>query len=172
MQTKITEAEHSPSPQPARGIYGFVLGSFCAFIIVSYAIWMLLPAEVIKTWPYQPPQKYWASAVPTILCTALFLFVFCIYPSLHQLHDGELDEPSAFTDRHSISDEEATLSIRLSRKQRQNTLRGLSLKLNHRGDDAGDRKVNELREIPIPAAADMKLEDVCSVLYLNDSDED
>jgi len=166
MQTKVNEAEHSPSPQPSRGIYGFILGSSCAFFIISYAVWMLIPAEVIETWPYQPPQKYWAAAVPVFFCTVLFLFAFLIYPSLHLLHDGELDEPSAITDRHAFPQDEATLSS-LTRDQRQNAPRSVSLKLN-RGD-TGDRRVNALREIPIPSASDMEIEDVSRILYLHDN---
>lgn len=162
MQTKGKETEYSPSPQPSRGIYGFIFASLCVLFIFSYFLWLVIPASIIDTWPYQPPQKYWAVAVPIFFCTALFLFAFFIYPSLHSVHDGELDDLSAITDRHAIS-RDASLP-NLEQKVR---FRSDSRKRNH-DNNRRDKMSEDLRGVPIPSASDIKIEDISRILYSQD----
>jgi len=164
MQTRIKHSEHTPSPQPARGIYGFFLSGIFVMLTTGYALWILIPAEIIDTWPYQPPQKYWAASVPIFFSTALFLFAFFIYPSLHMVNDGESNDLSSITDRHALPPNKTAPHFRMSSRDRRKNLRGLSLKLND--GCRKDRRVEELRGTPIPSAFDLKIEDVCQLLYL------
>jgi len=166
MQTKVKEAEHSPSPQPSRGIYGFIFATLCAFFIISYGLWIIIPSDIIQTWPYQPPQKYWAAAVPIFFCTAFFVFAFFLYPSLHQINDGQLDEASALTDCHAHAIPRET-RLWEGHGQDHTLQRKLSLDLTRRRG-SGDKRVDELRELPIPAASDIDIEYVSKLLYLDE----
>jgi len=144
----MTDAEHSPSPQEPRGIYGFVIFLGFFLCIIFYILWILIPPEWTTSWPYEPPQKYWAAAIPIFFCTTLFIFAFCIYPSLNSLHDGELDDTSAFTDPNALTKEQA-MSM------------SSQVKINS--------NVKGSRDKPIPPAYDMDLNNVCQFLYLKKS---
>lgn len=185
--------EHTPSPQEARGIYGFVLFLFMKIFLVFYFIWMFLPLTVIQSLPYAPPQQYWGLAVPVFLCTGLFVFAFAIYPSLHGLHDCNFDSPSAITDSDSHS-EDYFDQVRARRKndisnvmgRKRKYSQGLSLKTVSNSAEfyeksktlsAKEKKFREMqiRPIrsfpasdtrPIPPASDLELDFVCKKIYM------
>jgi len=102
LSSLVMEPEHTPNPQVSRGIYGFVMYLFFVSFIIVYMLWLLIPVEMTHSWTYEPPQKYWAIAVPIFFCTGLFLFAFCIYPAMCSRHDGALDEPSAVRDKFAV----------------------------------------------------------------------
>jgi hypothetical protein len=167
------EVEHSPNPQVSRGVYGFVLYLFFVSFIAIYFLWIIIPTSVTKTWTYEPPQKYWAVAVPVFFCTVLFLFAFCIYPAMNSLHDGRMEEMSSIQDKNSIPssilneipvyDEPLDegrgrrRSLRISGNQVE-TFADLKLYGNN-------VEVHPQREIP--PASDLDINEVCRLLYLN-----
>ncbi len=66
--------EHTPSPQPARAIYGFALFLVSILIGIIYFIWALVPDSYLNAIGlYYLPDKYWAIAIP--LSIVLFGFV-------------------------------------------------------------------------------------------------
>jgi len=166
------ELEHSPNPQVSRGVYGFVILLAMVLFIAVYFLWILLPESVTSTWTYEPPQKYWAFAVPIFFCTSLFLFTFCIYPAMHSLHDGKLNELSAVEDSFTVRSTRAGIQIpvfddemeevvprRSSRKRGRKTESTIKFKLY----DDENTTLYPPREIP--PAADLDLDQVCKLLY-------
>jgi len=180
----MADAEHSPSPQMSRGIYGFVLFIMMSVFIVLYFVWMLAPNSWYKEWIYEPPQAYWGLAVPVYFCTTLFLFAFCIYPAMHCSHDSELDEPSATTDSFSLPSnyfDELKKTSKLRRAEvssEKPKLTPTHQRLKSR-TWSGIQKELKLEEIklreeeiildagrPILPVSDLDLADVCRLLYL------
>ena len=150
------EIEHSPAPQESRGIYGFVLFLFFLLFIVFYLLWIFIPSAWTKTWAYAPPQKYWAVALPVFFCTTLFLFAFCIYPALHSIQDGAMNDLSAITDRFAIKPVPVP-NVPIKTAKRLSLKRRISERM---------RIITEDTERPIPVAGDMCLDEVCQTLYL------
>lgn len=83
--------DHTPSPNPGRGIYGFVLLLTAALFAFLYSLWAALPAEQLNSiglayWP----QQYWALALPAFALVGLIAFElfmcglnsFICFPSL------------------------------------------------------------------------------------------
>lgn len=192
----VTE-EHTPSPQEARGIYGFVLFLFMKTFLISYFIWMFLPVSVIQSLPYAPPQQYWGIAVPVFICTALFVFPFCIYPAFHGLHDCEFDEPSALTDpdahsEHYFDQVRAQNQAKVGWRKRKDVggvgMEGGCMKsfqissemyeksktLTAREKQFRDMQIRPIRAFPasdtrpIPPVSDLELDMVCKRLYLQE----
>lgn len=189
----MTVDEHTPSPQEARGIYGFVFFLFLKSFLASYFVWMLLPFSWIEKFPYAPPQQYWGLAVPVFFCTGLFMFAFCIYPALHGLHDGSFDSPSAISDPDSHAEGHFD-QVRSKKGKivtpgvRRRYSEGRSLKAitpsaeiyeKSKTLSARERKFKEMqiRPIrsfpesdtrPIPPACDLDLDYVCKKLYTID----
>jgi len=68
--------EHSPAPRPQRGIYGFALLLCSCLGLLGYCVWAFVPDRYLPlTYYWQPPQKYWALAIPVYCSVAVVLFV-------------------------------------------------------------------------------------------------
>lgn len=147
------EPQHTPAPQESRGIYGFVLFVLMNCCTFCYFVWMGLPTDVLESLPYEPPQQYWGLAVPIFLCTLLFLFAFCIYPALHGLQDGEMDDVNSFRDEHSLPHD-------YFQKQREKSRKKIKQIPQQRASASCNLK-------PVPPVSDLELDDVCQLLYLN-----
>lgn len=184
--------EHTPAPQESRGIYGFALFVMMNICTAAYFIWMLLPTEWRDMLPYEPPQPYWGLAIPIYFCTTLFLFAFWIYPAMHGLHEGDLDDSTAVTDPYS-------LPLNYFEEQRAKSVHPKKIKKGtiHKPQPSSPRKRNfdptkrwtwstkdkedfeqqQQQKIqqrifgadackPIPSVSDMDLNEVCQILYL------
>lgn len=138
--------ENSPSPQEPRGIYGFVMFTFFCLCNFFYFLWILIPQSWTESWPYEPPQKYWAVAVPILFCTTLFLFAFCIYPAMHSRHDCELNDLSSITDHYAIS-------AKKKAKKLKDTIKETT-------------EHEDIHYKLIQPALDMDLAKVCELLYM------
>jgi len=91
--------EHTPAPTPSRAVYGFVMFlSFNIFFVV-YLIWALVPESYFEQIGIDfLPQRHWAVSVPIYILTVLFVFAFCIYPSLGLLMTPHLNDIRTITD--------------------------------------------------------------------------
>lgn len=72
-------------------IYGFV-GWIGTFILYSlYLIWAFVPDSILhKMGIYYYPSKYWALAIPSIICLT-FIFIFILYQSLNMVMTHDID---------------------------------------------------------------------------------
>lgn len=76
--------EHTPAPSPGRSYYGFVLYLLGWACIVTYLIWAMVPHSYLSALGLTYiPQPYWALALPSVMITLVFSFVFVIYPSIN-----------------------------------------------------------------------------------------
>lgn len=86
-------SEHTPSPNPARGIYGFAL-FLCSFLIgVVYFVWALVPDRHLNSIGlYYLPDKYWAIAIPLVIVAFVFVSISSIIAfnciRMHQIFDS------------------------------------------------------------------------------------
>ncbi len=73
-------AEHSPSPSPGRGTYGFTLLLTAAFGAVVFGLWAFLSVPLLNSvgLTYLPHQ-YWSLAVPlySLICLVSFQLFLC-----------------------------------------------------------------------------------------------
>jgi hypothetical protein len=125
--------------------------------IALYLLWIFIPKEWSKTWPYEPPQKYWAAALPAFFFSSFALFMFCIYPALHSLQDGKLYDMNAITDSYAKPIPPPTTPKKLLTKQ--SLKRRMSSRLHRTISEADANR-------PIPPAGDLSLEEVNQLLYL------
>lgn len=181
--------EHTPTPQEARGIYGFVFFLLLKISIIFYFIWMLLPLSVIQSLPYAPPQQYWGLAVPVFVCTGLFVFAFGIYPALHGLNDCNFDDVSSITDPDSHSEDYfetvkcKTIAMSTAQQVRRRKSPRKAFKVNteiHEKSKTLSEKAKKFRAMqirpmksfpesdskPIPPACDLELDTVCKRIYM------
>lgn len=171
MEAEQVVLEHSPNPQISRGVYGFVMFLFFVLFIIVYFLWVLIPESVTSSWTYEPPQKYWAFAVPIFFCTTLFFFAFFIYPAMHSLHDGKLNELSAIEDSFTVRNTQSSIEIPLfeqpkdemviKRKTRKRATEPIVGKIKLYDDD----NVVMYPHRHIPPASDLDLDKVCKLLY-------
>ena len=72
-------------------IYGFV-GWIGTFILYSlYLIWAFVPDSILhKLGIYYYPSKYWALAIPSIICLTI-IFLFITYQSLNMIITHNID---------------------------------------------------------------------------------
>lgn len=79
----ITKPEHSPSPTPIRGVYGFVGYIIGVIGLLTYFTWAIVPDATLEALGLTFfPQKYWAVALPIYCGVVFFVFVTLIYPGL------------------------------------------------------------------------------------------
>eukprot|EP00123_Amoebidium_parasiticum_P006789 comp17657_c0_seq1/m.17445 comp17657_c0_seq1/g.17445 ORF comp17657_c0_seq1/g.17445 comp17657_c0_seq1/m.17445 type:complete len:173 (-) comp17657_c0_seq1:310-828(-) len=89
---------------PSREIYGFVLyvASWLAFVV--YLIYGFTPDPVLHSWGITYyPQKWWAIAVPTYLCS-LYVFIQVFYVALNMMRTPPLDSMATLVDEYTCSE--------------------------------------------------------------------
>jgi phosphatidylinositol glycan class P protein len=97
-------AEHTPAPNPTRGIYGFVVFLLFKTLFILYTFWAFVPTNFFENYlgiTYLP-DKYFAVFVPILVLTATNLFAFLIYPSLTWIATPNLDDKSTILDEYSV----------------------------------------------------------------------
>jgi len=160
---------HSPAPQQSRGIYGFVFFITWNLLIFFYFIWIILPTEWTRTLPYEPPQIYWAAALPIYFCTCLFFFAFCIYPALHSRHDGELDDQNSITDNFSLpksqhDQDQEEKKVNMERIVLPASTSFTNMRIPFSSNSKKSSKKDSI-QAQIPQISDLDLIDVCKILY-------
>lgn len=96
--------EHTPSPTPSRGIYGFVLFLLFNTLFILYCLYAFVPTYIFENYlgiTYLP-DKYFALFVPILILTAANLFAFLIYPSLTMIATPNIDEKITIQDEYSV----------------------------------------------------------------------
>lgn len=96
--------EHSPSPTPERGVYGFAVYIGSCVIFFVYILWAYVPESCLHSlgltyWP----QKYWAVAVPVFICSCTCIFAVLIYPGINLMLTPSFDSLKTLRDEHSRS---------------------------------------------------------------------
>lgn len=95
--------EHSPAPNSARGIYGFVVYLLFTTLFVFYVLWAFIPMSQFNSIGItELPNKYFALFVPILVLTATTLFAFCIYPSISYCMTPNINSIYTITDSHAV----------------------------------------------------------------------
>ena len=69
--------QHSPNPEPARGVYGFILYLASWILLLVYLLWAFVPNKNLNQLGITYlPSKYWAVAIP--LFFPVFIGVFIV----------------------------------------------------------------------------------------------
>lgn len=90
---------YTPAPSPSRAIQGLFLylGCRCAFII--YLIWVVVPDPWLKHVGLAfLPHKYWAVALPVLVCVLLAFTAFLIYPALGLIMTPAIEEQDSIAE--------------------------------------------------------------------------
>lgn len=101
---KTAAPSHSPAPTPSRAVYGFLLFLLSNSCLVVYLVWALVPDSILYSLGLHFfPQKYWAVAVPLVLSSLFFVFLFVLYPGLGLLNTPHVHDLRNITDKHLFS---------------------------------------------------------------------
>lgn len=96
--------EHTPVPTPHRAVYGFAFFTFFKILFIVYLFWAFVPDHMIENslgLTYLP-DKYFALCVPMLVCCALTVFGFFIYPSWNLSMQHDIDAVHTIHDRYSL----------------------------------------------------------------------
>jgi len=97
-------SEHSPSPTPARAVYGFALFLLSHTLFIIYLIYAYVPNSILedKLGLHYLPDKYFALIIPILLLVSLTLFTFFIYPAVNLMMTPKIDNLETITDKYQI----------------------------------------------------------------------
>jgi len=99
--------EHTPAPNSARGVYGFVLYLFLRFLFCVYLIWAVIPEKwFIDVGITYLPQRHWAVTIPLFIMIVILLFGFVIYPSINLCITPEAYDIRTVTDKSALKRKE------------------------------------------------------------------
>ena len=172
----------TPAPMPGRSYYGFLLYIFGWTGIVIYLIWALVPHYYLNQIGITYlPQQYWAIAFPSLLIAGVLCFILLVYPGLNMLlsvppHDirtlvddktirmesySKVDFyiPKYFTHLYNDHLEEKTYIDRISKDNSQYINKSPILLF--------DTEENLKNPVSVPPVFDLRISDVCHILYRN-----
>lgn len=96
--------EHTPSPRPARAVYGFVLHFLIKTTQAVYVFWSYMPHKILEEnlgLGYLPNQ-YFAFYLPTLIFFSVWIFIFCLYPAVGLAKASAIEKLETIQDSTSI----------------------------------------------------------------------
>lgn len=88
---------YTPAPAPSRAIQGLFLYLSCRCAFIIYLIWIVVPDPWLKHLGLAfLPHKYWAVALPVLVCVLLAFTAFLIYPALGLIMTPAIEEPDSY----------------------------------------------------------------------------
>jgi hypothetical protein len=102
---------YTPAPSPSRAIQGLFLYLSCRCAFLIYLIWVVVPDKWLKHVGLAfLPHKYWAVALPVLVCVLLAFTAFLIYPALGLIMTPAIEEQNSFVEDNDFHNDTYDLS--------------------------------------------------------------
>lgn len=154
--------EHSPAPEPSRGVYGFALFLFFKIFFILYIMYAVIPEAWFRSIGITYlPKRYWAITFPIFLLTVLAVFAFIIYPSLGLVMTPNVNEYATIKDKCFLSKRKFELKETVNNKG--NCCKNLK---NCKKEYFNSICNDDFFKNCIPSLQDISFDDISKHLYL------
>ena len=95
-------SEAAPAPSSGRCVYGYALCLISITSLIIYLIWAFVPSHYLNQIGLTYlPSKYWALAIPTLICFLIFMFATIIYHAIIFMFTPSLASVNTLADSYS-----------------------------------------------------------------------